>query len=131
MKWTRVLRRATSGALKIGRGQFTPPGERLAIPVSLMEYAALVVGVVHLGAVRADASARLQRSLPRGVRWTFNLFSPKGEPHISVFNCISESSDRYHHQYFCGSERDEDAPEISTQWVKHKINPSSSPSTPP
>jgi hypothetical protein len=28
-----------------------------------MEYAALVVGVVHLGAVGTDASARLQKNL--------------------------------------------------------------------
>jgi hypothetical protein len=34
--------------------------------------------------------------------------------HISNLKSISESSDRRHHQYLCGCERDEDAPEVST-----------------
>jgi hypothetical protein len=38
-------------------------------------------------------------------------------------NCISESSDRRHHQYLCGSESDKDAAEVITQWVRHKNQP--------
>jgi hypothetical protein len=49
---------------------------------------------------------------------------------ISDFKSISESSDRRHHQYLCGHERDERAPEVSTQWVRHKINLFSSLLTP-
>ncbi len=41
-----------------------------------------------------------------------------------------ESSHRRNHQYSCGCERDEDAPEVSTQGVRYKISPFSSPSTP-
>lgn len=50
--------------------------------------------------------------------------------HISNLNHISESSDRPHHQYLCGCERDEGAPEVNTQWVRYKISPFSSPSIP-
>jgi len=33
---------------------------------------------------------------------------------------MSEPSDRRNHQYLCGCERDNDAPEVNTQWVKYK-----------
>ena len=49
--------------------------------------------------------------------------------HISILNAISESSDRRHHQYLCGCEHDEEAPEVSTQWMRYKIRPFSYRST--
>ena len=51
-------------------------------------------------------------------------------PHISILNSTSESSDRRNHQYSCGCKRDEDVPEVSAQWVRYKVSPFSSPSTP-
>ena len=48
---------------------------------------------------------------------------------ISDLNARSEPSDVRHHQYSCGCESDDDAPEVKTQWVIHKISPFSSPST--
>jgi hypothetical protein len=42
------------------------------------------------------------------------------ETHISIMSPTSESSDRHNHQYSCGRKRDEDAPEVHTQWVKNK-----------
>ncbi len=35
--------------------------------------------------------------------------------HISILSCTSESSDRPGHQYSCGCERNDGAPEVSTQ----------------
>jgi hypothetical protein len=52
-------------------------------------------------------------------------------PHISNLNHISESSDRPHHQHLCGCERDKDAPEVSTLWVRNKTSHFSSLSTVP
>ena len=49
---------------------------------------------------------------------------------ISNLKFISESSDRRHHQYSCGSERDEDALEGHTPWVRDKIRHFSSLSMP-
>jgi len=43
-------------------------------------------------------------------------------PHISILSCSSESSDRRHHQYSCGCERDEDVPEVQTEWVRNKTS---------
>src|SRR5438093_13630701 len=48
---------------------------------------------------------------------------------ISILNLVPKSSDRRRHQYSCGFERDEDTPEVSTQWVRYKTSPFSSPST--
>ena len=50
--------------------------------------------------------------------------------HISILNSTCESLCVRQRQYLYGFERDEDAPEVSTQWVRYKINPFSSPSTP-
>src|ERR1039458_1650669 len=50
--------------------------------------------------------------------------------HISILNSISESSDHRNHQYSCGCESYEDASEVSTQWVRNRISPFSSLSTP-
>ncbi len=43
--------------------------------------------------------------------------------HISILSFTSESSDHRRHQYSCGCERDEDAPEVETQGVRYKISP--------
>jgi hypothetical protein len=50
--------------------------------------------------------------------------------HISILNSSTEPSDHRRHQYSCGSGRDEDAPEIGTRWVRHKLSAFSSASTP-
>src|ERR1700693_4689081 len=46
----------------------------------------------------------------------------KNLPHISFLNLAWEPSDSRRHLYSCGFERDEDAPEVHTQWVKHKTS---------
>ena len=53
----------------------------------------------------------------------------KGIPgllHISFLNPAWEPSDVRHHLYSCGYERDEDALEVETQWVRNKTSPFSS-----
>ena len=49
---------------------------------------------------------------------------------ISVLTLPCESSDGLHHQYPQEFERNEDAPEEDTQWVRDKTGHFSSPSTP-
>ena len=46
--------------------------------------------------------------------------------HISFLNPAWEPSDVRHHLYSCGYERDEDALEVETQWVRNKTSPFSS-----
>ena len=46
--------------------------------------------------------------------------------HISYLNPAWEPSDVRHHLYSCGYERDEDALEVETQWVRNKTSPFSS-----
>jgi len=50
--------------------------------------------------------------------------------HISILNSTYEPSEARRHQYLCGFERDEDAPEVHTQWVRIKTVRFSSLSTP-
>src|SRR5215813_6202992 len=47
-----------------------------------------------------------------------HLESKQMFPHISDLNSVVESSDRRFHQYPCGFESDDYAPEVNTQWVK-------------
>jgi hypothetical protein len=47
---------------------------------------------------------------------------------ISDLNSISESSDRGFHQYSCGCESGDEAPEVNIQWVKTQNSPFRSPS---
>jgi serine/threonine protein kinase len=49
---------------------------------------------------------------------------------ISDLNSILESSDHHFHQYLCGCESDDYAPEVDTLWVKAQTSRFSSPSTP-
>src|SRR5258708_7906598 len=42
--------------------------------------------------------------------------------HISFLNLAWEPSNSRRHLYSCGFERDEDAPEVHPQWVKHKTS---------
>ena len=51
---------------------------------------------------------------------------PDNELHISFLNPAWEPSDVRHHLYSCGYERDEDALEVETQWVRNKTSPFSS-----
>ncbi|MGP8157660.1 MAG: cysteine-rich CWC family protein [Candidatus Acidiferrales bacterium] len=51
------------------------------------------------------------------------------QAHISIMNPTYESSDVRRHQYLCGRERDDDAREVNTQWVRCQNSPFSSPST--
>ena len=44
------------------------------------------------------------------------------QAHISFLNLAWKPSDVRRHLYSCGYERDEDALEVETQWVKHKTN---------
>jgi hypothetical protein len=66
-------------------------------------------------------SATLQDEYGRHQHWV--------QPHISILNSTYESSDVGRHRYLCGFERNEDAPEDGTQWVRDKIGHFSSPLT--
>src|SRR5215470_510909 len=59
-----------------------------------------------------------------------HLESKQMFPHISDLNSVVESSDRRFHQYPCGFESDDYAPEVNTQWVKAPNSLFSFPSTP-
>jgi hypothetical protein len=67
-----------------------------------------------------------------GILLAIGKLLPQGliPTHIPNLNHISESSHRRQHEYLCGCERDQDAPEVSTEWVGYKISPFISPSMP-
>ena len=56
----------------------------------------------------------------------YDLLEPEHYIHISFLNPAWEPSDVRHHLYSCGYERDEDALEVETQWVRNKTSPFSS-----
>jgi hypothetical protein len=80
---------------------------------------------IHLSQFSVFSSVQAQRG-------SHCLFLPKTEnsSRISDLNSIPESSDRRFHQYSCGCESDDDAPEVDTQWVTGQASRFSSPSTP-